>query len=77
VDILALKNCFQTPVSKPGVAGFVLPGDSVDIIYTRNETSRRGGSGVLLSDVLLQNVKVLGIDQDLDNQSSSPSVVGA
>ena len=58
-----------------GVAGFVLPGDSVDIIYTRNETSRRGGSGVLLSDVLLQNVKVLGIDQDLDKQSSSPSVV--
>lgn len=58
-----------------GVAGFVLPGDSVDILYTRDETSRRGGDGVLLSDVLLQNVKVLGIDQDLNNQSSTPNLV--
>ncbi len=58
-----------------GVAGFVLPGDSVDILYTRDESSRRGGDGVLLSDVLLQNVKVLGIDQDLDEHSSTPNVV--
>lgn len=58
-----------------GVAGFVLPGDSVDILYTRDEASRRGGDGVLLSDVLLQNVKVLGIDQDLSDQSSTPNVV--
>lgn len=58
-----------------GVAGFVLPGDSVDIIYTRDEANRRGGDGILLSDVLLQNVKVLGIDQDLNEQSSAPNVV--
>lgn len=58
-----------------GVAGFVLPGDSVDIIYTRDEASRRGGDGLLLSDVLLQNVKVLGIDQNLSEQSSTPNVV--
>lgn len=58
-----------------GVAGFVLPGDSVDILYTRDETSRRGGDGVLLSDLLLQNVKVLGIDQNLNNQSSTPNLV--
>lgn len=58
-----------------GVAGFVLPGDNVDIIYTRDESSRRGGDGVLMSDVLLQNVRVLGIDQDLSEQSTAPSVV--
>ncbi len=58
-----------------GVAGFVLPGDSVDIIYTRDEANSRGGDGVLLSDVLLQNVRVLGIDQNLSNQSSTPDVV--
>lgn len=58
-----------------GVAGFILPGDSVDVIYTRDESSRRGGDGVLLSDVLLQNVKVLGIDQDFNEQSSTPIVV--
>jgi len=58
-----------------GVAGFVLPGDNVDIIYTRNGASRRGGDSELLSDVLLQNVKVLGIDQDLSDQSTTPSIV--
>ncbi len=58
-----------------GVAGFVLPGDSVDVIYTRNEDSRRGGDGILYSDVLLQNVKVLGIDQDLDEHANTPNVV--
>ena len=58
-----------------GVAGFVLPGDNVDIIYTRDAQTRRGADSLLLSDVLLQNVKVLGIDQDLNNQSATPSVV--
>jgi len=58
-----------------GVAGFVLPGDSVDIIYTRNDASRRGGNGEILSDVLLQNIKVLGIDQNLSDQSATPSIV--
>jgi len=53
----------------------VLPGDNVDILYTRDESNRRGGNGVLLSDVLLQNIRVLGIDQDLSEQSSTPNVV--
>lgn len=58
-----------------GVAGFILPGDYVDVIYTRDQESRRGNSSVLVSDVILQNIRVLGIDQDLDNQSSEPNVV--
>ncbi|NNE59153.1 MAG: Flp pilus assembly protein CpaB [Hellea sp.] len=57
-----------------GVAGFVMPGDYVDVIYTRDEEVRRNGNN-LKSDVLLQNVKVLGIDQDLNNDSELPSVV--
>ena len=58
-----------------GVAGFVLPGDYVDVIYTRDQESRRGNSSVLLSDVILQNIRVLGIDQNLDSQTSDPNVV--
>ncbi len=58
-----------------GVAGFVLPGDSVDIIYTRDAQTRRGADERLVSDVLLQNVKVLGIDQNNNSQSATPSVV--
>jgi len=57
-----------------GVAGFVMPGDFVDVIYTRDDQSRRNGND-LKSDLLLQNVKVLGIDQDLNEQTNTPSIV--
>ena len=57
-----------------GVGGFVLPGDHVDVILTRDisvgEQNRK-----LTSDVLLQNVKVLGADQNADNASSAVKVV--
>ena len=56
-----------------GVAGFIMPGDLVDVIYTRDDTTRRNGNN-LKSDILLQNVKVLGIDQDLNDMKSTPSV---
>lgn len=51
-----------------GVAGFVLPGDRVDILLTRHEKD----SGA--SDVVLQNVKVLGIDQMADERAEKPVV---
>ncbi len=49
-----------------GVAGFILPGDSVDVMLTRDSESGKAGraSKNLITDVLLQNVKVLAIDQD-------------
>lgn len=53
-----------------GVAGFVLPGDRVDVLLTR------GGRGVdNYVDVLLQGVKVLAIDQIADGNKDQPSVV--
>lgn len=52
-----------------GVAGFVLPGDRVDVLITRNQDD---GSYV---DVLLQGVKVLAIDQISDDRKDQPSVV--
>ncbi|MDA7427618.1 Flp pilus assembly protein CpaB [Primorskyibacter aestuariivivens] len=48
-----------------GVAGFVLPGDRVDIMLTRD--------GYV--DVLLQGMKVLAIDQIADDRKDNPSVV--
>lgn len=56
-----------------GVAGFIVPGDYVDIVYTRDEQSRRNGNN-LTSDVFLQNVKVLGINQNLNDQASDPEL---
>ncbi|WP_083191554.1 Flp pilus assembly protein CpaB [Salipiger sp. CCB-MM3] len=53
-----------------GVAGFVLPGDRVDVMLTR------GGRGEQsFVDILLQGVKVLAIDQIADELKDKPSVV--
>ncbi|CDX43028.1 Flp pilus assembly protein CpaB [Mesorhizobium sp. SOD10] len=59
-----------------GVAGFVFPGDRVDILLTR---AMRGDQGADRSfvDVLLQSVKVLAIDQVADESKDNPQVVKA
>ncbi|HRF08712.1 MAG TPA: Flp pilus assembly protein CpaB [Xanthobacteraceae bacterium] len=58
-----------------GVAGFVLPGDRVDIFLTRNHNGERAASSS--SDVVLQNVRVLAIDQIADDRLDKPAVVKA
>src|SRR5207247_2597579 len=55
-----------------GVAGFVLPGDRVDVALTR-QNDKAGAT----SDVVLQNARVLAIDQVADERSDKPSVVKA
>ncbi len=54
-----------------GVAGFVLPGDHVDVLLTRTD------KGTTLTDVVAQNVRVLAIDQLADERTDKPSVVKA
>jgi pilus assembly protein CpaB len=54
-----------------GVAGFVLPGDRVDILLTRR--ADKGGT----TDVVLQNTRVLAIDQLADERTDKPAVVKA
>lgn len=48
-----------------GVAGFVLPGDRVDVLYTRE------GDGATI-DILLQNIRILAINQLVDEKQSNP-----
>ncbi|WP_457154318.1 Flp pilus assembly protein CpaB [Mesorhizobium sp. P5_C1] len=57
-----------------GVAGFVFPGDRVDVLLTR---SARGDDGADRSfvDVLLQSMKVLAVDQVADESKDNPTVV--
>ncbi len=52
-----------------GVAGFVLPGDRVDIALTRLD-----GKGGATTDVVLQNATVLAIDQIADERIAQASV---
>jgi len=59
-----------------GVAGFVLPGDRVDILLSRNIRNVEGGEEAFV-DVLLQGVKVLAIDQVADESKENPTVVKA
>src|SRR5216684_1141363 len=55
-----------------GVAGFILPGDRVDVMLLRTET--RQGETENSADVLLEYVKVLAIDQLLNERQDQPTV---
>ena len=57
-----------------GVAGFVLPGDRVDVLLTRENLTNQQDSQ---TDVILQNTKVLGVDQDANERRDQPTVVKA
>lgn len=52
-----------------GVGGFALPGDHVDVILTR-QTDKENAS----TQVLLQDVRVLAVDQIADERLANPSV---
>lgn len=54
-----------------GVAGFIQPNDSVDVLITRQLT---GPNARQITDLLLQNTKVLAIDQKAQNPDGSPVV---
>lgn len=53
-----------------GVAGFVQPNDSVDVLITRQDPR----SAAQRTDVLLQNTRVLAIDQTAKNPDGTPMV---
>lgn len=48
--------------------GFVLPGDSVDVLLTRNVESEQ------ITDILLQNVRVIAIDMDANDSKGDPRI---
>jgi pilus assembly protein CpaB len=62
-----------------GVAGFVLPGDHVDVLMTKAEPANGSEKNLskTFTDVLLQHVRVLGVDQLADDRTEKPSVVKA
>jgi pilus assembly protein CpaB len=58
-----------------GVGGFVLPGDRVDVEVTRSVTN--GDASAMVSNVIAQNLRVLGVDQVADEDAQKPVVVKA
>lgn len=55
-----------------GVAGFVLPGDRVDVMLTRADM---GGGKAPITHILLQDVRVLAVDQKIEGQAEGPKIV--
>jgi pilus assembly protein CpaB len=57
-----------------GVAGFVLPGDFVDVIVTRRSGDQ---TSAMRSDVLVEAVRVLAVDQIANEVKNDPVVAKA
>ena len=57
-----------------GVAGFIKPNDSVDVLVTRTAIGPDGANtGTQVTDVLLQNVRVIAMGQDAVGADGKPS----
>jgi pilus assembly protein CpaB len=55
-----------------GVGGFVLPGDRVDVVLTRQTDKDKAST-----EIVLQNTRVLAVDQSADVSSDRPTVAKA
>lgn len=60
-----------------GVAGFVLPGDFVDVLLTRQNGSGYNNNQDMQTDLLIANVRVLGVDQISSENRNDPQVARA
>ena len=56
-----------------GVAGFLLPGNRVDVLASRLDTRTRRAT----TETILKNLKVLAVDQTAATQDSDPVIVRA
>jgi pilus assembly protein CpaB len=59
-----------------GGGGHILPGDHVDVVLTRDVgvNYQTGAKGHFVSDLVIQNVRVLGMDLNADPNSTKPAV---
>jgi pilus assembly protein CpaB len=73
------KRAISTDVTpETGAAGFILPNDHVDVILTRRnrEAEKAAGFEVHSSETILTNVRVLAIDQTVEEKGGQRVVVG-
>jgi pilus assembly protein CpaB len=71
--------------AETGAGGFILPNDRVDVVLTRrlknpdganNSNGPTGGNDLVLSEVILNNIRVLAIDQAPKEKDGQNAVVG-
>lgn len=70
------KVAYSIPVTDvAGVAGFVRPGDRVDVILTRQIPGKGADAATdKMTDVILEGVPVLGVNQVQDERATKPEV---
>ena len=72
-------RAISTEISpETGAGGFILPNDKVDVILTKRERVASRGSAVevINSETILSNVRVLAIDQTVEEKNGQRVVVG-
>jgi pilus assembly protein CpaB len=65
--------------AETGAGGFILPNDRVDVVLTRrlkNPDAASGGNDLIVSEVILSNIRVLAIDQAPKEKDGQTAVVG-
>ncbi|MEO5809966.1 MAG: Flp pilus assembly protein CpaB [Sphingomicrobium sp.] len=63
------------PVTKSsGVAGFVFPGDRVDLVLTQQVTGGGEGAPLKVSETIVRNLRVLATDQRIDQKNADGKV---
>jgi pilus assembly protein CpaB len=73
------KRAIATEINQEiGVAGFIMPNDHVDVILTRRdrEAERIARIEIHLSETVLSNVRVLAIDQTVEEKGGQKVIIG-
>ncbi len=68
-----------------GVGGFITPGDRIDVVLTRDagrveevsEVATGAAGSTVTSEVVLENIKVLTVDQGADERNTGPKVASS
>ena len=64
------------PVSATsGVAGFIFPGDRVDVVLTQEVTGGGDGPPLRVSETIVRNMRVLATDQRIDSKDEEGKTV--
>jgi pilus assembly protein CpaB len=89
--VMAKGSGFMAAVLPPGMrasaidispetsaGGFILPDDRVDVVLTRRDKEAEKQTGVekFTSDTILRNIRVLAIDQTIEDKNGVKSVLG-
>jgi pilus assembly protein CpaB len=72
-------RAISTEISpESGAGGFILPNDRVDVILSKREKSpdRSNTTDSVVSEIILSNVRVLAIDQTVEEKNGQKVVVG-